>query len=82
MDRNFLIVATKADRISGNQLRTSLQKLAEQLQVAPDQMIAFSAKARFGHDELWAAIKTAAGVEDPGAERHRARHSTASGWLN
>jgi GTP-binding protein len=65
--RNFLVVATKADRISGNQLRTSLQKLGEQLHVATDRMVAFSAKTRLGHDELWAAIKLAAGVEDTGA---------------
>jgi GTP-binding protein len=65
--RNFLVVATKADRISGNQLRTSLQKLGEQLHVAADRMIAFSAKTRVGHDELWSAIKVAAGVEDPGS---------------
>jgi GTP-binding protein len=65
--RNFLVVATKADRISGNQLRTSLQKLGEQLHVAADRMIAFSAKTRIGHDELWSAIKVAAGVEDPGS---------------
>jgi GTP-binding protein len=65
--RNFLVVATKADRISGNQLRTSLQKLGEQLHVAADRMVAFSAKTRVGHDELWGAIKVAAGVEDPGA---------------
>ena len=65
--RNFLVVATKADRISGNQLRTSLQKLGEQLHVAADRMVAFSAKTRVGHDELWWAIKVAAGVEDPGA---------------
>src|SRR5689334_9873078 len=32
-NRKFAIVATKADRISGNQLRTSLQKLGEQLGV-------------------------------------------------
>jgi len=65
--RNFLVVATKADRISSNQLRAALPKLAEQLQVAPDQLIPFSAKTRYGHDELWAAIKAAAGVSDPGA---------------
>src|SRR6201994_1620456 len=35
VDRNFLIVATKADRISGNQLRTSLNKLSEALGVPP-----------------------------------------------
>jgi len=66
--RNFLVVATKADRISGNQLRTSVQKLSDQLQVAVDRIVAFSAKTRMGHDELWAAIKAAAGVEDPGAQ--------------
>ena len=48
VDRNFLLVATKADRISGNQLRTSLQKLSEQLGVPLDQIIPFSAKARIG----------------------------------
>lgn len=68
IERNFVLVATKADRISGNQLRTSLQKLGEQLQVAANQMVAFSAKTRLGYEELWAAIKSAAGVEDPGAQ--------------
>jgi GTP-binding protein len=66
VDRNFLVVATKADRISANQLRTSLRKLSEKLDVLPDRVIPFSAKARMGHNELWKAIKAAAGVEDPG----------------
>ncbi len=66
VDRKFLLVATKADRISANQLRTSLKKLSEKLDVSPDHVIPFSAKARTGHNELWKAIKTAAGVEDPG----------------
>ena len=68
VDRNFLLVATKADRISGNQLRPSLQKLSERLGVPSDQIIAFSAKARIGNDGLWKAIKNAAGVDDPGAQ--------------
>jgi GTP-binding protein len=67
MQRPFLIVATKADRISGNQLRTSVQKLGERLGVTAEQIIPFSAKARIGHEELWAAIKSAAGVDSPGA---------------
>ena len=66
--RNFRVVATKADRISGNQRRSSLQKLSEQLAVAMESMIPFSAKARLGYEELWAAIKTAAGVESSGAK--------------
>jgi len=65
--RNFVVVATKADRISHNQLRSSLQELSDQLQVSMEQIIPFSAKARMGYDELWRAIKTAAGAEEPGA---------------
>jgi GTP-binding protein len=67
-DRRFLIVATKADRISNNQLRNSLNKLCEQLQVGLDQIVPFSAKARMGQDELWRAIRSAVRLEDPGAE--------------
>jgi len=70
--RNFVVVATKSDRISNNQLRNSLQRLGEQLQVSLEQVIAFSAKARVGCDELWRAIRRAAGVEEvvlQGAER-------------
>jgi len=67
MDRNFVLAATKADRVSGNQLRTSIRKLSSQLGVDPAQIIPFSAKARTGQDELWKAIKRAAGVEGPGA---------------
>ena len=64
--RNFVVVATKTDRISSNQLRPSLRKLGEQLAVPQDQIIPFSAKARVGYDELWRAIKQAAGIEEPG----------------
>jgi GTP-binding protein len=62
--RQFLIVATKADRISNNQLRTSMKKLCDQLQVLPEQIIGFSAKARLGQDDLWRAIRLAAQLED------------------
>ena len=68
VDRKFLIVATKADRISGNQLRTSLQKLAEQFEIVPDRIIPYSAKARVGYDALWKAIKGASGVEESPGE--------------
>ncbi len=67
-DRHFVVVATKADRISGNQLRVSIQKLCDQLQVSADQIIPFSAKSRLGYDDLWAAIKAAAGVAEPGSD--------------
>ena len=66
--RNFVVVATKADRISNNQRRSSLQKLSEQLQVSVEQIVPFSAKAQLGHGELWRVIRTAAGVADPGSQ--------------
>ncbi len=66
--RNFIVVATKSDRISRNQLRSSLQKLSDQLLVSTEQIIPFSAKARVGCDELWRAIREAAGVEDSRAQ--------------
>ncbi len=68
VQRNFRLVATKADRISGNQLRNSLQKLSARFAVSDEQIIPFSAKVRVGNDELWRAIKAAAGVEDPGSQ--------------
>lgn len=67
-DRKFLIVATKADRISGNQLRTSLHKLSQELHVESGHIIPFSAKARMGQDELWRAIRQAASLEEGEAQ--------------
>jgi len=64
--RSFVLVATKADRVSGNQLRTSIKKLSDLLQVTTEQIIAFSSKSRTGQNELWRTIKRAAGIEDPG----------------
>lgn len=54
----FLVVATKADRLSGNQLKNSLQRLSEELQVPG--VIPYSAKTGAGRDELWRAIRRAA----------------------
>ena len=66
-NRKFLIVATKADRVSGNQLRNSLHKLSEGLQVEPDQIVPFSAKAGIGQNELWRVIRQSALLEEGGA---------------
>jgi GTP-binding protein len=63
-NRQFLIVATKADRISNNQLRHSLHKLCEQLQVDASQIIPFSAKAHIGQNELWRAIRIAGRLDE------------------
>ena len=72
-NRRFVIVATKADRISNNQLRASLKQLSEQLRVLPDQIVPFSAKAHLGHDDLWRAIRYAAHMEEVAAPVDEAR---------
>jgi len=60
--RPCLVIATKADRISHNQLRKSLATLSEALRIEADDIIPFSAKSRVGHAALWRAIQTAAGI--------------------
>jgi GTP-binding protein len=68
MQRNFMVIATKADRVSGNDLKKSLVKLTDGLKLTPEQIIPFSAKARLGYEELWRAIKAASGVDDKGPQ--------------
>ena len=54
----FVVVATKADRVSGNQLRNNLRRLNEEHQVEP---LPYSARTGSGKAELWRAILEAAG---------------------
>ncbi len=53
--RDFLLIATKSDRLSNNQLRNALKALEEAYPTAP--VIAFSAKTRAGRDEVWNKIR-------------------------
>jgi GTP-binding protein len=53
-DRPFIVVATKADRISGNELTKSLKALSNEFGVKP---LAYSSKSGKGRDELWRAIR-------------------------
>jgi GTP-binding protein len=55
--RPFLIVGTKSDRLSGNQLRNSLQTLAREF--PETRIVPFSAKSAAGHEELWREIRSA-----------------------
>lgn len=55
--RPFVIVATKSDRLSGNQLRNSLQVLSQKFPQTP--IVPFSARTGTGRDELWQQIRTA-----------------------
>jgi GTP-binding protein len=65
--RPFVIVATKSDRLSGNQLRNALRLSAENLPTAT--VIPFSAKTGAGKEQLWQQIRMA--IDEP--EYGRAR---------
>src|SRR5271170_7416034 len=62
--RNFLLIATKTDRLSNNQLRNALKSLAETYPTAA--VVAFSAKTGAGRDEVWKKIRQSA-AEFPAA---------------
>jgi GTP-binding protein len=57
-DRNFLLVATKSDRLSNNQLHGALRTLTQEYPAA--RLLPFSAKTGAGRDELWKQIRQAA----------------------
>ncbi len=55
--RPCVIVATKSDRLSGNQLRNSIQALSREF---PEmRIVPYSARALTGRDELWREIRAA-----------------------
>ena len=56
--RPYAIVATKCDRMSGNELSRAMRTLGEEYPGVP--MIPFSAKTGVGKDELWEQIRSAA----------------------
>lgn len=55
--RPVVVVGTKCDRLSGNQLRSSLEKLQEEFPRA--RIVPFSARNGSGRDELWQEIRAA-----------------------
>jgi len=56
--RPFLMVGTKADKLSGNQLRRSLDAFTRD--VPGFEMVPYSARTGTGREELWREIRTAA----------------------
>lgn len=66
--RPFLILGTKSDRLSGNQLRNALQTFAQEFPQA--KVLPFSARTGAGRDELWHKIREA-------AQAHRAQSGLA-----
>ena len=55
--RPFLIVATKSDRISSNQLRAALRTYEQEFPHA--RVVPYSARTGAGRDELWREIREA-----------------------
>src|SRR5215472_3761262 len=53
--RDFLLVGTKADRLSNNQLNQALRTLGEQYPSA--RLLPYSSKTGAGRDELWKHIR-------------------------
>ena len=64
--RNFVVVATKSDRLSGNQLPGALRRLTEELKI--EKPLAFSARTGAGRDELWRQIRQACAGEQTSGE--------------
>jgi GTP-binding protein len=57
-ERPFLVVATKSDKLSGNQLTNALRQLRTHHPTA--SVVPFSAKTGDGRDEIWQQIRKAA----------------------
>jgi GTP-binding protein len=53
--RDFVLIATKSDRLSNNQLRNALEAFTQAYPSA--KVIPFSAKNGSGRDELWSRIR-------------------------
>src|SRR5881227_148047 len=65
-DRPFLMVGTKADKLSGNTLRKALDAFT---QVLPElRVVPYSARTGLGRNELWQEIRAAAS-DDSAAPR-------------
>ena len=59
--RDFAVVATKIDRLSGNERTRNLLALKKGLEL--DEVLPVSAKTGYGIRELWTRIEAAGAVE-------------------
>ena len=59
LNKKVVVVATKLDRIARTRRATQLEKISARLEVPRERVIGFSAKEKFGVDELWRALLTA-----------------------
>jgi GTP-binding protein len=53
-NRSFVVVGTKSDRVSNNQLQNSIRKLTEHFQI--ERILPYSTKTGTGKNELWREI--------------------------
>jgi GTP-binding protein len=53
LGKRIAVVATKLDRLGRTRREPQLEKIAARLEVPRDRVIAFSAKEKFGVEELW-----------------------------
>jgi len=53
-NRSFVVVGTKSDRVSNNQLQNSIRKLTEHFQI--ERILPYSTKTGAGKNELWREI--------------------------
>jgi len=60
--RDFAVVATKIDRLSGNERTRNLLALKKGLEL--DQVLSISSKTGYGMKELWSRIEAACGESD------------------
>src|SRR5579863_7732606 len=65
--RTFIVIGTKSDRLSNNQLRNALKTLADAYPTTT--VIPFSAKTRTGRDEVWNKIRQSAAEFPAGMSR-------------
>ena len=64
--RSFVITATKADRLSGNKLTSSLNTLRSQFQT--QRILPFSTRTGAGREELWKEILSCMQERPPASE--------------
>jgi GTP-binding protein len=60
-DRDFLVVATKSDKLSANRLRQALTTLARDHEIEIGTILPYSAKTGAGKSELWREIRSRVG---------------------
>jgi GTP-binding protein len=63
--RSFLVIATKADRLSNNQLNNALKVLVEAYPAVT--VVPFSAKTGLGRDQVWSGIRQSMAEFSPNA---------------